>query len=448
MTRTIAVFSAVCAILMFGTCGKDYREVINAPEELFYQGQELEAARMLIPHINRAGKDQLLFLMEAGYLLHMAGKYEDSVKVLSKAASLAQVVPVSISKEVAALLTNQTMTNYRGEDFEKVLVRMYLGINYLMLKKYEEAAVEFKAVNNELQKIKNENGEARYKQNIMAKYLAAIAHELRADLDGSEDDREFAVVEYRQILNLRPDLAMARRDLQNLSLGRTRDTGELVVIFQGGRCPVKESRGKLLDDPSMYASLTAALGMQSLAAGVTAGSVMASLSMAENPIPKFKIRSNKTKCLRVTVLGRQFMTETLENIEYTAQKNLEDNYQRLQAKVAASIIVKAVAAAAAGIAAQQVTKSLAKDNSGLSSLVGLLVGAGTGTALFATMKPDLRCWHTLPATLQLGRMRLKPGKYTATIEYIGYNGAVQDVKHLNFEINNKEKYFINIRTVE
>ncbi|HNW30266.1 MAG TPA: hypothetical protein PKN50_17450, partial [Spirochaetota bacterium] len=88
------------------------------------------------------------------------------------------------------------------------------------------------------------------------------------------------------------------------------------------------------------------------------------------------------------------------------------------------------------------------NNKGLSSLVGLLVGAGTGTALFATMKPDLRCWHTLPANLQIGRMRLAPGKYTARIQYIGYNGAVVNTKMVNFEIKGKEKHFINIRTVE
>ena len=237
--------------LLAAACAKDYREVISAPEQKFYQGQEYEAARMILPHINKAGKDRLLFMMEAGYLLHMAGRYEDSNRVLLAAAQMAEVVPISISREVAALLADQTVTNYRGEDFEKVLVHMYLGINFLMLKEYDEAAVEFKAVNNELLKIKTENGEARYKQNIMAKYLAAIAHELRAASTGNEDDLEYAEVEYRQILGLKPDLAMARKDLAQLRSPLNASTGELVVIFQAGRCPVKVSRGKLVNDPEI-----------------------------------------------------------------------------------------------------------------------------------------------------------------------------------------------------
>jgi uncharacterized protein len=445
--RTAALaLSALLAVPL--SCGKDYREVINAPEQKFYQGQELEAARMLVPQIKGAGKDKLLLMMEAGYLLHMAGKSEDSNKVLDMAAKVAQVIPISVSQEVGALLTNQTVTNYRGEDFEKVLIHMYLGINYLKLNSPEDAAVEFKAVNNELQKIKNEKGEARYKQNIMAKYLAAISHELRADTTGNDDDREYAEVEYRQILQLKPNLSMARADLAQLQKAKADPRGEMVVIFQAGRGPIKVSRGSLLEEPGMNVAIGATLATRSLAAGLTVGAVMGTLKLAENPIPKFKIRSNRTKSLRITVMDRTVETEVLENIEYTAVKNLEDDYSRLRGEVAASVVTKAIVSLAAGIGAQEATRKMSKGNSGLSSLVGLLVGAGTGTALFATMKPDLRCWHTLPANLQLARMRLAPGKYTAMVQYLGFDGAVQQTKYLNFEIKKKEKYFMNIRTVE
>jgi tetratricopeptide (TPR) repeat protein len=448
MKKLIAATASLSLVILIIACAKDYRSVISAPEEKFYRGQEYDAAKMLLPYNNKAGKDQLLFMMEAGYLLHMAGKYEDSNKVFLQAAKIAQVVPISVSREVGALLSNQTVTNYRGEDFEKVLVHMYLGINYLMLKNYEDAAVEFKAVNNELNKIKTENGKARYKQNIMAKYLTAIAHELRAGVTGSEDDQEYAEVEYKQILQLKPDLQMARSDLMQVQTSKNSNLGELVVIFQAGRTPIKVSRGKLLEDPGMNMAVGTALSTQSLAAGVTVGAIMTTIGVAENPIPKFKIRTNKTKCLRVYVLGQQATTEMLESIEYTALKNMDDDYGRLRGKVAASIVIKAIVSIAAGIAAEETTRKLSKGNTGLSSLVGLMVGAGTGTALFATIRPDLRCWHTLPANLQLARMRLAPGKYTATVQYIGYNGAVQNAKQLNFEVKKKEKYFINIRTVE
>jgi hypothetical protein len=446
--RNLKSIIALIPIALIVSCAKDYRVVINAPEEKFYRGQQLEAARMLLPYINQADKDQLLFMMEAGYALHIAEKYADSNNVLMKAAKIAQVIPISVSQEVGALFTDQTATNYRGEDFEKVLVHMYLGINYLMLKDYESAAVEFKAVNNELQKIKTEKDEARYKQNIMAKYLAAIAHELRADLNNSEEDREYAEVEYKQIIKLKPNLLMAKIDFSNLRAAKKNPMGELVIIFQSGRTPIKVSRGRLLEDASMNTAVNASLNSQSLAAGVTVAAVMKAVGTADNPIPKFKIQSNKTRYVQVSVLNQQVSTETLEDIEQTAIKNLEDDYGRLRAKVAGSFVIKAVTAIAAGVAAEQATRRLAKAGSGLSSLVGLAVGAGTGAALFATIRPDLRCWHFLPATLQLGRLRLMPGKYTAKVQFIAFSGAVMDTKYLNFEIGKKEKYFMNLRTLE
>ncbi len=448
MTRRIHPLAAALLLVFLFSCGRDYREEMKAPIELFYRGQPYEAAQSLLPYVNKSGRDQLLFLMEAGYLLHAAEKYEDSNRVLLKAATMAKVKPISISKEVAALLTNQTMTNYRGEDFEKVLVHMYLGINYLMLDNADDAAVEFKAVNNELQKIKNEKGEARYKQNIMAKYLAAIAHELRADTTGDEYDREYAEVEYRQILQNRPDLAVARRDLASIRQRAGSGNGELVVVFQAGRAPIKVSRGRLMEDPGMKASLVVALGSQSLAAGVTAASVMTAITAAQNPIPRFQTRPNMVRCLRVSVGNRQVMTQNLENIEETAIRNLEDDYSRLRAKVAASIITKAVVSLGAGIAAQEVTRKLSDGNRGLSSLVGLLVGSGTGAALFATMRPDLRCWHTLPANLQLARVPLPPGTHCARLDFIGHYGTVVESRNVNFEINKNGKRFITIRTVQ
>jgi hypothetical protein len=198
----------------------------------------------------------------------------------------------------------------------------------------------------------------------------------------------------------------------------------------------------------MKASLVVALGSQSLAAGVTAASVMTAITAAQNPIPRFQIRSNIVRSLRVTVGNHRIMTQSLENIEETAIRNLEDDYSRLRARVAASIITKAVVSLGAGIAAQEVTRKLSDGNRGLSSLVGLLVGSGTGAALFATMKPDLRCWHTLPANLQLARVPLPPGTHFARLDLIGHNGTVIESKNVNFEIDANGKRFITIRTVQ
>jgi len=466
MKKNFKLFTLILIAALFTSCSKDYRKIISGPEKEFYRGNYKKAANMLKPFADKKDINQLLYMMEAGYMFHAAGDYKTSNSILLKAAGIARIKPVSVTKQVKSLLTSDRSTNYRGEDFEKVLIHMYAGLNFLMLKNYESARVEFKAVNEELQKIKTETGRARYKQNIMAKYLTAISYEIIGTIDKSDEDLEYAYIEYKQIHKLNPGLQMVKKDLLRLS-GRLKymddyrmwqnkfkiqnnspkKTGEVIVVYQAGRSAIKVSRGRLLSDKGMNASIRLSLQTTNLAAGVTIATVMVTLRNAENPIPKFKRRSNRAKSVQIVVNGKKYMTTMLENIEQTAIQNLRDDYSRLKKKVAASVAVKAVASVAAGIVAKKIAQKSSKKLGAFSGLIGLAAGLGTGAALFSQMKPDLRCWHTLPANLQLGRIFLKPGKYSIILNYIGIDDSILRKKQLDINLKSGEKVFINQRTL-
>lgn len=465
MKKIIQIISAGLIILVFVSCSsKNYEKEMKASEDLFYKGKYLEAARLLLPSVNAGGKDELLYMMECGLMLHTGGDYETSNKVMLRAGKLAQIIPISISQQTASFLTNDTNTNYRGEDFEKVLVHVYLGINFLMLEKYDDARVEFMAVNNELSKIKSENGEAIYKQNIMAKYLTAIAFEIVGERDNDTRDIEFAYIEYKQVYEINPNLGMVKDDLLRVSkrLGyddefqewkakfgkgynEDTDSGELITIFQAGRAPVKKSRGPILKDPEFESVIRVTVASSNLTGGLTVAAVLVTLNNAENPIPKFQKRSNKVDKIRVEGGGKTINTTLLEDVETTAIRNLEDDYARLYKRVAATIATKAVASLAAGIAAKKVAEQF-KETKAFAGLIGTAMGAGTGAALFSQMKPDLRCWHTLPANFQLGRTRMKAGKYKLNFAFMGDGGIVESVQK-EVEIKKGEKTLVNLRTL-
>jgi len=446
------------------SCSKSYLDTIREPESLFYRGKFREAAKALRPLSKKRGRDQLLYMMECGYIHHAAGNYGASNEVLLPASDLARIVPVSIAKEAASLLTSDTVTNYRGEDFEKVLLRMYLGINFLMLGGYDDARVEFKAVNNELARIKSESGEARYRQNVMAKYLTALVYEITGDMYGDPEDLEFAYIECRQILDLRPDSVLVKRDLARLaakldyrddyekwvadfSLAENpsdADRGEAVFLLQTGRCAVKKSRGKLLDDRTMKGALAVSIATANPVAGVTVGAVMATLGSAENPVPVFERRPGRVDHVVIDVSGKKIKAELLEDISATAIRNMEDRYPLLAQKVAASVAVKAMMSVAAGIAAKQITEG-AGGKSALGAILGAIAGIGTGAALFSQMRPDLRCWHTLPDKLYLARIDLPPGKHQAVLEYVDSSGKCIDKKTLELNVEKGKKVFINER---
>jgi len=341
---------------------------------------------------------------------------------------------------------------------------MYLGINFIMLGKHDEARVEFRAVNDELAKIKNEDGSARYKQNIMAKYLTAITFEIVGELNNDENDIEFAYIEYKQINQLKPDLAIVEDDLLRVSKRLEYDddykewrakfgksyreqagSGELISIFQSGRSPIKKSRGSLLKDKDMGPVINITLNTQSLTAGVTIAAILATLQTAENPIPKFVKRTNNVDRVRVEAGGKSYNMVLLEDVENTAIRNLEDDYGRLYKRVAISIATKAAAAVIAGYAAKAAAEQI-KDLGPFAGLIGTAVGATTGAVLFAQMKPDLRCWHTLPANFRFSRFNLKPGKHKLKYVLIGGGGIIDTVEK-EVEIKKGETKVVNIRTL-
>lgn len=464
MIQKVKSLFVVMLLIGVAACASyDYNKQIAEVEKMFYEGQYKEAARKLLPMVNTKSKDQLLYMMECGLMLQVAGDYENSTKVLTEAAKIGDQITVSLSKQAASLLLNETTTNYNGEDFERVLIHMYLGINYLMLSKPDEARVEFKKVNDMLRDINVTTGKS-YKQNLMAKYLTAIAFELSADVDNDMNDREFAYIEYKQIYELNPALSMVYRDLQRLAkqLGDTEDynnwigkfgkqdaipnnAGELIVIVQNGKGAIKQSRGPLLSDQSMKATIQVTLNGMSLAEGVTVAGVLLALHNAENPIPKFVKRGNNINFLIINAngkdVGRSIM---LEDVASTAVKTLEDDYGRIYAKVAAGIAVKAAAAVAAGYAAKKLAEE-SKKMGGYAGLIGTVVGTGVGVGLLSQIKPDLRCWHTLPENFQLSRIFLPPGNYTITFKFVDYSGNIVSTQNETIEIKSGKKVFLNKR---
>ncbi len=165
------------------------------------------------------------------------------------------------------------------------------------------------------------------------------------------------------------------------------NAGELIMIFQAGQGAIKLSRGPLLSDKAMETGIRVSLNGIPLKAGVTIGGVLVALRIAENPIPKFQKRSNRVDHVVINVNGADVgRTILLEDIETTAVKNMEDDYNRLYMKVAAGIAVKAATAVAAGIAAKKIAEQ-SKKVGGYAGLIGTLVGAEWAPGSFHRSSP-------------------------------------------------------------
>ncbi|MFW5808252.1 MAG: COG3014 family protein [Spirochaetota bacterium] len=457
---------AVLLVAGIVSCGKDYATRIGESESAFYGGEYAKAADIALARAKDGGNDRLLYLMEAGLMLHTAGDYRKSNEVLFAAADLAEELKISLTKQTASLLLNEQSTNYRGENFEHVLIHMYLGLNFFMLDDFESARVEFLKISRMLEDIEDRGG-PEYEQNVMARYLTALCYEAIGDTDNDFQAHEFAYIEYRKIYDLKPSLPFIQRDLVRLArklgddeelsrwnetFGRLdtvshTDTGELVLIHQAGRGASKVSRGKLLNDSGMKTTIVISLNSMSLQEGVTVAAILVALQNIEHPIPDYKKPDNRIDHIRVRLAdtSQTVYTTMLENIVSTAELSAEKTYEVTRKKVAAGIAVKAVATYASAVAAEKIAENTQLKDA--SKLIGFLTGAAVGTTLASQIRPDLRCWHTLPANLQIARLPLPAGTYEVLIDHVDKNGSVYRTEKESFTIKKGERTVMNYRTL-
>jgi hypothetical protein len=160
-------------------------------DRLFRVGKYDDAASRLksglLSH-GEQGRDSLLYLLDIGLSLHSAGKYDESNQAFLKADKIADIKDyTSLSAEAATLFTSDNLKDYKGEDFEKVLINTYLSMNFALMGDFESSLVEARRVNHKLHLMVTE-GKRKYKQNAYARYLSAILYEAENNYNDAYGD--------------------------------------------------------------------------------------------------------------------------------------------------------------------------------------------------------------------------------------------------------------------
>ena len=92
------------------------------------------------------GKDAVVWRLEQGAVLRVAGTLEESNQAFDKAEELVnkyeEAAKMSVSREALATVTNLTTLPYEGFAYDKIMMNTYKALNYLQLGDYEKARVE------------------------------------------------------------------------------------------------------------------------------------------------------------------------------------------------------------------------------------------------------------------------------------------------------------------
>lgn len=349
------------------------------------------AHEKLKPLAEEEGRDQLVYLLDYATALQAAGRYEDSIKVFLQAEKLSELVDYhSISKVATSLALSEEMVQYKGEDYEKVLINNMNAMNFLALGRLEEALVEVRRVNEKLYKLKAD-GKKDFNQSPLALYLGAMIW---------ESDRKFddAYIAYKKTYEVLPDYRPLREDLIRAGIRaqrpeevekwkklfpevvikpewRDRSMGEIVVVYMHGWGPRKQPRP---ESPRFPRLVSVTRGYPNFSVSVFPG----------------EYSSEQTQMVSYA------NGQPIYSVDDVAIMALEGDYARLVGSRIAGIATKAVLA-------EQLRQ---KDNA---------LGQIAWIAMNLADRADLRQWSTLPSSFSIARIPVKAGRYNVRMESNG-----------------------------
>jgi hypothetical protein len=373
-------------------------------------------------------------------LLHYAGDYASSSLDLQEAErQLREAYTKSITQNIASYLTNDTVKDYAGEDFEDIYLNIFNALNYynqgdtegamveirkltmssgkldMLARKYQDDAK--KLTEQERDKIGTltvpENKPNTFTDSALARYLAGIFYRG----EGKTDDARIEFEKIAAAFAASPDvyknkLPPSVAAEKNIPAGNAR----LNIIGFAGLSPLKEEELTFL---RFIGPATGAELMLKIALPV----------MVER-------RPSVISRIAVEVEGgERFELELLEDMAAAAVETFNAKKTITYIKTIVRAVTKVIAAdtAAARLIDAGVPEGIAA--------FGLNLAAAVSEAA------DTRSSRYLPGRAYVGGVNLAPGVYTVTIHYYSNSGIIDSETKKNITVKENALNLLEIINV-
>ena len=132
-------------------------------------------------------KGRVLYGMDRGMTLQLAGEYQQSNAVLEQAEEeLDRLYTRKIRTETLAFMTNDTALPYEGDPYEQVLINVLKALNYAMLDQWQDALVEARRIDHRLNVLSDRTQKTNaYRDDGFARYLSGILYESTGDVNNA-----------------------------------------------------------------------------------------------------------------------------------------------------------------------------------------------------------------------------------------------------------------------
>ena len=196
-TKYSRLFLILSLIILIAGCATYYTKNIEFQNHIT-QGNFVKADNWLEKNDkDAAGKNQLLYYINRGYVSWILQNYTESNQYFATADKIMEDYVKNYYLEALTLVSNPNVKPYKPEDFEVVMVNYFMALNYIQLGMYEDAIVECKRINIKLNQLndKFKDHKNRYQRDAFAHNLMGIIYETNNDYNN-------AFIAYRNALEI------------------------------------------------------------------------------------------------------------------------------------------------------------------------------------------------------------------------------------------------------
>ncbi len=439
------------AVLALSTgCGPSINRYLLIEHSLLAGDPQGAAAIVEQAEKEYGAKGRLLYEMDRGMVLQLAGKYQQSSAALEHAEEeVERLYTRIIRSETAAFLTNDNALPYEGDAYEHVMINVIKALNYAVQGQLQDALVEVRRIDHRLNvlsdKVKDAN---KYRNDGFARYVSGILYEATGDLNNAFIAYRNAYDAYRSMQGwskisapsaLRSDLLrtaealglttefaeyqQAFPDVEWQPSSSQEQLAQVVMISYNGRAPRKEDL--FLDlpislDAVQLVLLNRGLFQSPYPRDRVADSLLYGLNGEVVRVALPRLVAQKTRVVSESMtltdsLGHSLTirSEPAQNVTALAEKSLSERLPTITVKALARAATKFAMAEGITMGAQH---AVGRD---AAPWVGLLVALLTHGLAVGSEESDKRSWQTLPDEIHVARAWVSPGQYQVSIRPSG-----------------------------
>ena len=434
--------SVALLLLLLSGCGPSVSRYVLVDDSL--RAQNFQQADAIIQKAENeyGSRSRVLYGMDRGMTLQLAGEYQQSNAVLEEAEDeVDRLYTRVVRTETLAFMTNDNALPYEGDPYEQVMINVLKALNYASLNEWQDALVEARRIDHRLNVLSDRvQDKGAYRDDGFARYLSGILYESAGDVNNAfiayrkayeifESTNAWSrtrvpaqlksdLLRTADALHLSQELAEYQRAFSDTSwqnLQAQQQLAQVVVISYNGRAPRKEDQ--FLDLPISLDALQLVLlnrgFSQSNRHQNRAGdSILYGLNgrVVRVALPRLVPQKTQVPVDTVSLIPEggvpvTVRTESVQSVTALADKALSERITAITVKALARAATKFSLAEGATRGAQQAAGRDA------APWVGLVVGLLTKGLAVASEESDKRSWRTLPDEIHLARTWVTPGHY-------------------------------------